>query len=278
MLPPSNTGLFFWSWKQALQSCRKPATFLPFAVFAASQLVILAGLFLIVYPPFSFIFLPLQRQLYGETTVHYPNNFLVMPQMFEVLNIALSGMIGVWVIGRATVLFFNSGDLKAAKLDLGLVGKKFFHLFAAWIGQTALILSVVFGFVWLSTKAPASARTYLNVLRVLSAVLVSAIFTYTTAIILVERKPFWLALLQSARIFAGYVLVTFFLVALPALLQFPTQFLLANSLKVVRHLNPEIIAAVIATGVFLSMVSNYFMVSTITHLYRGISREKGIGK
>jgi hypothetical protein len=277
MLPPTRTGLFFWSWKQTVQSCRKPATLLPFAGYAAVQLFILASLFFFTYPPFSFIFMPLQGELYGEITLHYPNNFIVMPKMFQVLNIILSGIIGSLAIGYATVLFFNLGNTQAPKLDTGLVGKRYFHLIAAWLGQTALVLSVIWGFAWLAAKMPAAA-TYFSVLRVVAAIFVSAIFTFTTALILIDQKPFWRALAQSAKIFAGYVFVTFLLVGIPSVLQFPTQILLANSVNIVRRLNPETIALVIAAGVFSSMVSNYFIIGTVTHLYRGISRDGGIKK
>lgn len=272
MLPPSKIGIFFWTWKQAIQSCRKPATLLPFAGYAAVQLLVLASLFFFIYPPFSFIFMPLQRALYGEITLHYPNNYIVMPQMFEILNIALSGVLGIWVIGRATVLFFNSDEAKKGKLLVKPVGRRYFHLLGAWFGETILALLVIGGFMWLSGKMP-SASIYLNTIRVFGVVGVSAIFAFTTALILIEEKPFWVALPQSAKMFASYALVTFFLVGLPTIVQLPIQFLLSNSAKIVRKLNPEVITLVIATGVFLAMLSNYFIVGTVTHLYRGICRE-----
>jgi hypothetical protein len=272
MLPPSKIGIFFWTWKQAIQSCRRPATLLPFAGYAAVQLFVLASLVFFIYPPFSAIFMPLQRALYGEITLHYPNNYIVMPQMFETLNIVLSGVLGIWVIGRATVLFFSSNEAQRGKSVVKPIGRRYFHLLGAWFGETLLALLVIGGFMWLSGKMP-SASIYLNTIRVFGVVGVSAIFAFSNALILIEEKPFWVALPQSAKMFASYALVTFFLVGLPTIMQLPIQFLLSNSAQIVRRLNPEMITVVIATGVFLAMLSNYFIVGTVTHLYRGISRD-----
>ncbi len=272
MLPLSQTGVFFWSWKQALQSCRKPVTFLPFAGYAMVQLLVLAGLFLFIHPPFSLIFLPLQRALFGEEALHYPNNFIFMPQMFEILNVALSAVLGILVVGWATVLFFRNSDAQPSKRDTVSVRKRYFHLLGAWASETGLMFVIIFGFVWLAKKVP-DVATYLTAARAFGVILISAIFAFATALILLENKPFWSALTQSVKMFAGYALVTLFLVGLPTILQLPVQFLLSNSAKIIRRLNPEVITFVIAGGVFAATLSNYFIIGTVTHLYRGISRE-----
>jgi hypothetical protein len=208
--------------------------------------------------------------MYGEAILHYPNHFIVLPQLFDNLNIILSGVVGILVIGSATLLFFASGNRQPLKMSLNPVWKRYFHLIVAWLGETALILLVVLGFGWWASKAP-STGTYMTVFRVIGVVSVSAIFAFTTALILIERKPFWTALPQSVKIFTRYALLTLLLVGFPVLLQLPVQFILVNTATIVRKVNPEIIAFVIAAGVFVSIFSNYFVVGTITHLYRAIT-------
>jgi hypothetical protein len=273
MLPQSKFGLFFWTWKQTAQSWRRPITLLPFTIYAVFQLLLLAGLVFFIYPPFSFIFLPLHRALYGEAALHYPNNFIVLPQLFDTLNIVLSGIMGILVIGVATLLFYASSNRQALKLNVTPVGKRYFHLFAAWLGETGLILLLIFGSVWLGAQYP-SVGTYITAFRVGGVVFISAVFAFTTALILIDQQPFWAALAKSAKIFASYAILTFFLVGLPTLVQLPIHFVLSNAATIVRKLNPEIIAFAIGAGVVSSMLSNYFIVGTITHLYRAVAHER----
>lgn len=273
MMPQTKAGLFFWAWKQALLSARRPIIFLPLLVYAVLQLLLLAGLAFSMYPPFSFIFVPLQRALYGETALHYPNHFLVLPQLFDNLNIILSGVFGILVIGVTTMLFFSGSSQPSLPTSLRPVWQRYFHLIAAWFGETALILLVIVGFSWGASKTPA-AGSYMGILRVIGVVGVSAIFAFTTVLILIERKPFWTALPQSVKMFARYALVTLLLVALPVVLQLPVQFILANATVVIRKLNPEVIIWVIATGVLISALSNYFVIGTVTHLYRAITTRR----
>jgi hypothetical protein len=272
MLPPSQIGIFFWTWRQTFQSLRKPATLLPFAGYAAAQLLLLAGLFFFIYPPFSFTFLPLQKALYGEAALHYPNNFIVMPQMFEILNLVLAGVLGTLAIGHATVLFFNSGEAKPTRRMAISVSKCYFHLLGAWFVETALVLLVMFGFDSLFKRMP-DMEAYITTFRVLTVIGVSTLFAFPAALILIDEKPFWTALPQSIKLAASYAVITFLLIGLPTLLQLPVDFLLSNSAKLARKLNPEIITGVIAIGVFVAMASNYFIVGTVTHLYRGIKRD-----
>src|SRR5512145_2796624 len=138
MLPQSRTSLFFWTWKQTLRSWRKPITFVPLGLYATLQILLLVGLVFYMYPPFSFVFLPLHRLLFGEAALHYPNNFIVLPNLFELLNIILGGIMGIIVIAYSTLLFFVEGDRQAARKKGGSISKRYVHLLAAWTVETGL--------------------------------------------------------------------------------------------------------------------------------------------
>jgi hypothetical protein len=269
MLPQSRTSLFFWTWKQTLHSWRKPITFVPLGLYATLQILLLIGLVFYMYPPFSFVFLPLHRLLFGEAALHYPNNFIVLPNLFEILNIILGGIMGIIVIAYSTLLFFAEGDRQAARKTGGSISKRYVHLFAAWTVETGLILFVVFAMVRLSLLFP-SWKSYIVGFRVFVVLCVSAAFAFTTALILIEKKPFWKALPQSAKMFGSYAILLVLLVGIPTLIHLPLQFVLSNTAVVVRKLNPEVIAILIGAGVVASMFSNYLTIGTVTHLYRAI--------
>ncbi|NUO79564.1 hypothetical protein HUU05_05775 [candidate division KSB1 bacterium] len=267
MSPESKFGLFIWTWKESIKAGRKPVVFLPFLVYAFVQFFMVAGLIFFMYPPFSFLFMPVQRALGGEMALHYPNYFLVLPQAFESLNLALSGILGIGVVGLATLLFAAGDRLRGLREEVETVAGRYGHLFGAWLGETVLSLAVIFGFARLAGEMPEIAQ-YLNILRMLCVILVSTLFAFTSVLIMLERQPFARAIVHSLKLFANYGVLTFFLVGLPSLLQLPVQFVLARSAVIVQKLNPEIIAAVVSAGIFAAMISNYFIIGAITNLYR----------
>lgn len=271
MLPQSKTGLFFWTWKQTLESGRKPITLLPLGAYAALQMLLLVGLVFYMYPPFSFVFLPLHRLLFGDAALHYPNNFIVLPSLFDLLNITLSGIMGIIVVAYSTLLFLAGGDRQAVRESGTSISKRYVHLLAAWAVETGLILGLIFALARLSVLYP-SVKAVIVLFRLFAIMCVSAAFAFTTALILIEKKPFWRALPQSAKMFGSYALVLVLLVGIPALIHLPLQFMLSNTALVVRKLNPEVIAILIGAGVVVSMVSNYFTIGAVTHLYRAVGK------
>lgn len=267
MSPDSKIGLLFWSWKETLTAVRKPIVLMPFFIYALVQTALVAGLVFFMYPPFSFLFLPLLRWLGGESSLHYPNYFLGLPQAFDLLNLVMSGILGIGVAGLATLLFATGNRPAPLGARLNLVGKRYGHLFAAWAVETACSLAVIYCCAAWAASTPALAK-YLAFARVLGVILVSALFAFTSALIMLETQPFARALGNSLKLFTRYGVYAFLFIGLPSLLQLPVQFLLSKSAVIVQKLNPEIIAGVVLAGVVAGMITNYFILGAITNLYR----------
>lgn len=272
MSPDSKIGLLFWSWKETLTAVRKPLVLLPFFVYALAQTLIVAGLVFFMYPPFSFLFLPLLRWLGGEPALHYPNYFLGLPQAFDLLNLVMSGILGIGVAGLATLLFAAGNRPAPLSARLKLVGARYGHLFAAWAVETACSLAVIYGCAAWAASAPALAK-YITVARVLGVILVSALFAFTSALIMLETQPFARAIGKSLKLFTRYGVYGFLFIGLPSLLQLPVQFLLSKSAVIVQKLNPEIIAGVVLAGVVAGMIANYLILGALTNLYRIVAFE-----
>jgi hypothetical protein len=267
MSPDSKIGLLLWSWKETLVAARKPVVLLPFFVYALVQAFIVAGLVFFMYPPFSFLFIPLLRTLGGETALHYPNYFLGLPQAFDLLNLILSGILGVGVIGLAILLFAANRRPANLRARVKLVRGRYGHLLGAWFVETALSLAVIYGCAAWAADAP-ELGPYLAAARVLGVIFVSALFAFTGVLIVLERQSFPSAIANSLRLFGRYGLPAFVMIGLPALLQLPVQYLLSKSAIIVQKLNPEIIAGVVCAGILAGMISNYLVIGAITNLYR----------
>ncbi len=267
MSPDSKIALLFWSWKETFMALRRPLVLVPFIVYALVQLFLVAGLVFFMYPPFSFLFLPLLRWLGGEAALHYPNYFLGLPQAFDLLNLGLSGILGIGVVGAATLLF-AANDRKATwGSRMQNVRARYGHLFGAWLVETALSLAVIYGCAAWAASNPALGK-YLGVVRVLGVIFVGALLGFTSALIMLERQPFPSAIVMSMRSFARYGIFAFIFVGVPSLLQFPIQFLLSKSAVIVQKLNPEIIAGIVGASIVAGMISNFLIIGALTNLYR----------
>ncbi|MFQ5628690.1 MAG: hypothetical protein ACE5I1_08015 [bacterium] len=273
MYAPQKQNLFIAAWRRTFQSLRSPKMLIPFLIYAGLQFLVLAGLVYFMHPPFSYIFLPLHKWFYGEAVLHYPNHFLVLPQLFDTINILLSGLIGVVTIGIATLMFFKNNEGRSrsfgTEIEMKPVASRYFHLLGAWFVQAALVLGYIFVFSTLAAKSP-DFSMYIKIVRYIGATCLSAVFVFTTVHILIENDPFWTALANSARLFSKYALVTILLVGIPSLWQVPVQFLNSNTAAIVRRLNPEVIALVMTGGIIASMVASYFIIGTVTNLYRNV--------
>lgn len=272
MAPDSKVGLLFWSWKETFAALRRPVVLLPFLIYAAVQLFLVAGLVFFMYPPFSFVFLPLLHWLGGEAALHYPNYFLGLPQAFDLLNLGLSGVLGIGVVGLATLLFTANERKTTLGMRIKSVRARYVHLFGAWLVETALSLVVIYGCAAWAAGSPDLAK-YLSVARVLGVILVSALLGFTSVLIMLERQSFATAIVTSLRHCARYGVLAFVVVGLPSLLQLPIQFLLSKSAVIVQKLNPEIIVAVVSGGIFAGMISNFLIIGALTNLYRIIAFE-----
>ena len=273
MSPDSKIGLLFWSWKETLTAVRKPIVLLPFFVYALVQIFIVVGLGFFMYPPFSFIFIPLLRLLGGEMMLHYPNYFLGLPQAFDLLNLILSGILGIGVVGLATLLFAANERQTTLRVRMKNVGGRYGHLLGAWAIETVMSLAVIYSCAAWAASSPELGK-YIAVARVLGVVLVSALFAFTSALIMLERQSFPSAIAKSLGLFGRYGLAAFVLIGLPSLLQLPVQYLLSKSAVIVQKLNPEIIAGAVGAGIVAAMISSYLTIGAITNLYRIVVLEK----
>lgn len=260
----------FWNvWQETLKSLDRPSLLLPFLIYATLQFFILIGLVYFVYPPFSHLFLPLQQWLFGETALHYPNNFVVLPNAFDLLNFALNGVVGVLVIAISTLMFYQLGDAKAPRLQVGRAGRRYLHLFFVWIIEAGLAYGILMLFANVSARL-AGLATLLHIARYVAVITVSSLFVYTTILIVIENRPAWLALAGSIKYFKRYTFVTLLFVGLPSLWQVPIQYLNGHTAAIIRRLNPEIIAVIIGGGIIFSLAASYLIVGSVTLFYRHI--------
>lgn len=261
-------NLIIWVWIQSLRAMRRGKSFIPFLIFALLQGIMLIALLRFAYPPLSSVLAPIMRRFFGEVSLHYPHNFLVLPQMYNRANILLGGIVGVVVIGVATQMFAAIHQRRSPSFWGGVRESlpRYGWLFLVWLVETALILLIVGGLPSvLGGFIPASRLV--RSITYFVGLITSAAFAYTTAFVVLEKRHAVKAISGSLSIFGGNIIISFFLVAIPSLFHVPIDFLARRSELLIAKFIPETVAVVILTGIGISIVANYLLVGTVTGFY-----------
>lgn len=267
-----NLKRLFWLWKQCFKSMRNLNTFLPFIVYAILQLFFLYGLVNFVNPPFSGIFIPIIKKFFGESALHYPNFFFVLTALFNQMNLVISGIFGIIIIGAATYLFsasFNEEHFGSGTA-FGKTLPKYGSLFVLWFLETALTLAMVIGLPLLLTnflQPDYRSGQIIELGGLFLGIFVASMFAYTTALIILDNQTLGRSISLTLSIFKKNPFISFLLVAVPTLMYFPISFLSKKPHLFINKFSPEMLATLLGTGVILSMITSYFQIGSITRFY-----------
>jgi len=266
---------YFLAWKNCAASLKQGQIFLLFIVYAALQISFVFILMFFAYPPFSSFLVPLVQRFFGEPALHYPNNFLILPSLFFWVNLLLSGLLGVILIGATTNLFTMSYHNKPVKLGKGL-GRTMPHyliLLAIWVVETGALLAVFIGVPALLDKIYFFTRAGnlpLQLTTSFIAIIVGSFFVYTTALIVLENAGPGKAVVKSLSMFKNYPLISILLIGIPNLIRMPIDLLSGKTQFLVSQFSPEIVAAVLILSILISVFANYFLVGTVTRYFLSV--------
>ncbi len=268
-------NLFFWAWVQTARSVKTLKLFVPFLIYAILQGGILIGLIHFAYPPFSSILPPLYRRFFGPMALHYPQCMVFLPDMFHRVDILLSGIIGIGVIGMATQLFATRFNGESPQLKEGIrkVLPLYGVLFIIWILETALVLGFVQGFPRLLAVSTPLEGKFLRTLSTLLGIIVGAAFAYTSVLVVWEKKGLLRALRGSFSLFAQNPFSSFSLVAVPIGLRLPLDWVLSKGGFLISRFTPELICWLLAFYIGFSILTNYFLIGSITGFYLLVKEE-----
>lgn len=261
-----------WLWMQCFKSMKSVITFVPFLVYAILQVILLLSLTNFSQSPFSNIFVPMINKVFGEPALHYPNFYLILSPFYSQINIVLSGLIGIVIIGMATYLFagtFN-GEKKGFGQSFKMTLPKYGLLFVIWLIETVLTLLMIIGI-------PQLLKSFLQpdyrmgqifeMVGLLFAIIIASMFAFTTILIILENQRLFQAISKTFLIFKKNAVTTFFLIAVPTLIYFPINYLTRKAPVLITKNSPEIIVTILAAGIFLSFISSYFQIGSITRFY-----------
>ncbi|MFH0931690.1 MAG: hypothetical protein V1890_07115 [Candidatus Zixiibacteriota bacterium] len=266
-------NLFFSVYLAGLRSFKKPLLWLPFVLYALVQILLLLALVNFYSPLLSLTFIPLIKKFIGEFALHYPAYFLFLPKIFSRANLLLGGIIGSFTIGWGTYLFFSyflpDNRVKVAE-GVKVSFSKYLLLLGIWAIETIVLLGWFFlisrvgrGFLGGSFKRELA----FELLSLGSGLIFYGLFAFTISAIILSGRNIISALGLSISIYKRNFFSTYLFVLLPNLLTLPFTFLNRRAIYLISKFNPEIVFLILVLEIFVSMIANYILISTLTRFY-----------
>lgn len=251
----------------------------PFTMIALVQLLFLEIIYFLPRSPLTIFFGPIIRKLFGEAYLHYPFNFMIMPKIFQNLQIPLYIIVNSFFVGMAIAIIKtinNDEKIDMKKISTATI-KGYVHIFCCSLIALGLVKGLFFLFGKVYVRATMiGATTGIKVLiknvildgapywNLLISVVVSTLLAYVIPSIIIDKKKIFGALINNAKNLWGSFWYTFIIILIPTLLYIPVL-LLRKSLP--TNTIPELHALIIIISIVVMIIIDAISYTAITTYY-----------
>ncbi|MBN2483170.1 MAG: hypothetical protein JXD21_03055 [Candidatus Omnitrophica bacterium] len=257
----------FKTWRDTWRIIRKqPVVFLPFIISGAVSLLVLYILFLAPQRPIAYLLAPPIRAIAGEKFLHYPFNFVLLPNLFRLGDLAVSAFLGMLMsavsVGMVADVYSRRTPSFLISLIVGF--KRYFALVLLWIISFGIIAVVMKFLPHLFNLQARLGKSAFVAVSLCVSIVVQSLFVYMLPILIIDRKKLWGAFLENIRMLLSRLVPTVILVALPSLLYVPMLILKSYASLFARTGFPESVLIILAVGVIAALVIDYWITISIT--------------
>lgn len=259
-----------------------PIILLPFLTIAFIQLLVLEILYFSPRFPLSAFFNPIIGTLWGAEFIHYPNNILILPKLFQNIQVLVYIFISSFFIAVAIGIIsaINSGK----KVDFssackGVLGQ-YIHIFSAaliafctffglyklyhLVLNSILRTSSVDGVFFVVKKIILHGAPYVNLLI---GVFVTAMFAFVFPIIVIDKRKIIAAIGLNFKNLWGSFWYIFAVILVPTLFYLPVLLLRSNISGLADATIPEARVLALIISVAVTMFIDVTIYTAITSFY-----------
>jgi len=259
-----------------------PVILIPFLTIAFIQLLILEMLYFFPRFPLSMFFNPIVSTLWGSEYIHYPNNFIILPKLFQNAQVFLYLFVSCFFIAVAIAIISNLNN--GQKINVRSICRETFgqyiHIFAAALLSFCLFFglhklynllmdqviraSSVEGIFFMMKKFITYGAPFVNLLF---GVIVTTMFAFVFPIIVIERKKIIAAIGLNFKHLWGSFWFIFSVIFLPTLLYVPVLLLRNNLGSITQTVMPEMRVIALIISILVTMIIDVIIYTAITTHY-----------
>ena len=241
-----------------------PAILFLFTLLAVFDFAALTILFFSHSEPISLLVAPIIRSFWGSRFLHYPDNFLLLPKLFNYAHLVILSTFGILFTGIIINKIKDETEGKSNSI-LSLIKpvlKCFFPLLIIWAITYFVYSLIVKKILPYFPPQPILQLTCGYIL----GVLVQAISVYFIPAILILEKGFF------SKLKAGLVFGFSHLGLTISIVGIPTFFIvLTSAAKILTpyfvSFHPEIVLIVLSVGIVVSVMVDMFITTATTLLF-----------
>jgi hypothetical protein len=271
---------------QALKAQKK--LLLPFVIFAVIEAAVLTLIYLAPRAPFNAVFGPPIKTFRGEMYLHYPVNFLLIPELASLSRSILTVLIGSLLAGAAALMIAQVYQKKAAAFSSAIAesAKKYFQLFII-ILSTAVILHYAYkgiarviasyfaaghkqllGYPYSVWRGPITI-----IISIFILLIVQACIVYAVPFLMIGKQKLFKSIWRSVLVFGKNIWQTLLIVTLPFLFFIPVIILQYKTAYLIDNVFPEFVLIVAYLSILLSsLVIDLFVTMGATLYYLNIRK------
>lgn len=271
--PKSNRFTFISVVSSTIASVKnRPAIILPFIIFTLIDLIWIFLLFLAPRKPFIALFGPPIRSIFGEKFLHYPVNFILLPQLVSYVRMALAVVFSSLLSGISVAMLY--------KKPLRTAFKKYSGLFLIVFIIYALFLALikVYGFLLVKYFMAGhksllfiGAKWWMGPISTVAvfmfSVILQLVFVYAIPALIKNDETFIKAVSRGVRFSFKNLLLTFLLIILPMLLYVPINILTQRTPFLIDTFFPEAVLILLITGSIMNSLIIDPLITLTTALY-----------
>lgn len=252
----------------------------PLCIGAFIQMLILEILYFAPRYPLSVFFAPIISKIWSETYLHFPFNFLLLPKLFQYLQIPIYIFISSFCLAALILIIKTINEDKTVKMRLILKSTLLSYVYV--ICASAIILVCVMGmfkafsfihdraiiirseagvFYWLKMTVLKGAPY----IQLLISAFISSLFAYVLPVMIIDNKKVISAFIGNFKFLWGRFLFTFQIVLIPSLFFIPV--LLIRNLIPPEISMPEIRLAMLVVSVLIMLAIDAVVYTAVTSLY-----------
>ncbi len=268
-------------WRVAFNALKNhPVILIPFCISGILKLLGLLIIFLSIFYPLSIVCAPIIKTLWGETFLHYPFNFNLMPKVFYYVQIAIYIFIDGLLSGMAVWMVFQSNEGRRPQV-LESFKKVFpkYVILASFLLTIFLIMHfisqaenlVILRLLKLKFVALLANTGMLNFIKVFFnffvIVLIETGFAFVIPFVVLGNRRFFKAIAGSFLLVKKVFPATFVLIVVPTLITLPFSLLKTGLPVLMNKTLPEITFLVLGLSVVVIVFVDCIVTTSLAFLY-----------
>ena len=245
----------------SLSALKAPVVALPSIIYFILHLSIMFVYLNLQIEAFQSFWALFVGRINPEIFTHYPHHIILMQSVLGRFDIFLDIFIHIIIQGATVIMVgtFLTGGNPSAFRSFSLTLSRYGHLLAVSIISS--------GAIFLTINISEMVASYLNPgvrliaagISVIIALMIQAVFVYTTPFILLESEDAFSSIRRSYRLALSFAPLTSLLVIIPFVLTLPSVLLDIKAEMIAFRLSPDFIIYNHAMGELLQTIATYLI-------------------